>query len=110
MNPMARIVIAALLFGISFGYVEAAVVVYLRALYDPIRQIAHPGTAPGDQFPLLTDQQVAALGPEHVRRVDIEIAREAATMVMLIAFAIAIGSSFNQRVAVWAIAFGLWDI
>src|SRR5581483_7467808 len=25
-------------------------------------------------------------------------------------FAIAIGSSFNQRVAVWAIAFGLWDI
>ena len=32
---MRRAVAALFLFGISFGYVEAAVVVYLRAIYDP---------------------------------------------------------------------------
>jgi len=33
-----RAVIALLLFGLSFGYVEAATVSYLRALFEPVRQ------------------------------------------------------------------------
>ena len=41
-----RTTIALLLFGMSFGYVEAAVVCYLRELYEPVHQRFHPGRAP----------------------------------------------------------------
>ena len=48
MRFMRRIIAALFLFGISFGYVEAAVVVYLRAIYDPLRQHLHPDRKPHD--------------------------------------------------------------
>ena len=83
LNSMRRVIAALFLFGISFGYVEAAVVVYLRAIYDPVRQRIHPERKPGDLFPLITPQQLADAGPENPRRLLIEIGREAATMVML---------------------------
>ena len=107
---MYRTVAALLLFGISFGYLEAAVVTYLRTIYDPIRQRIHPGRSPDELFPLITTQQLAATGPENSRRLAIEIGREAATILMLAGFAIAIGHSFTERVAAFAVAFGLWDI
>ena len=65
---MRRAVAALFLFGISFGYVEAAVVVYLRAIYDPIRARLHPERGPHDLFPLITPQQLADAGPENPRR------------------------------------------
>ncbi len=37
-GQLRRTVVGLFLFGISFGYVEAAVVIYLRALYEPLRQ------------------------------------------------------------------------
>ncbi len=107
---MSRTVVALLLFGISFGYLEAAVVVYLRAIYDPIREHVHPGRNPGDLFPLISPQQLEAAGPENTRRLAIEIGREAATIIMLAAFGLAAGRNFNQRMAAFAIAFGLWDV
>jgi len=110
MVSMHRTVAALLLFGISFGYLEAAVVVYLRAIYDPIRERIHPGRPAGDLFPLISPQQLEATGPENSRRLGIEIGREAATIVMLAAFGLAAGRNFNQRMAAFSIAFGLWDI
>jgi hypothetical protein len=110
MEGMRRTLIALLLFGISFGYLEAAVVVYLRALYDPIRASIHPGRKPGDLFPLISPRELAATGPENSRRLAIEVGREAATIIMLAAFGLAAGRDFNQRMAAFAIAFGLWDI
>jgi hypothetical protein len=107
---MYRTVVALLLFGISFGYLEAAVVVYLRAIYDPIREHIHPGRNPGDLFPLISPQELAAAGPENTRRLTIEIGREAATILMLAAFGLAAGRNFNQRMAAFAVAFGLWDV
>ncbi|HEV2689143.1 MAG TPA: hypothetical protein VGV35_11325 [Bryobacteraceae bacterium] len=107
---MARTVAALLLFGISFGYLEASVVVYLRAIYDPIRHQLHPDRNPGDLFPLISTEQLAAAGPEHPRQLAIEIGREAATILMLGAFGIAAGRNFHQRMAAFAVAFGLWDI
>ena len=74
MKFMRRIIAALFLFGISFGYVEAAVVVYLRAIYDPIRQHLHPGRKPHDLFPLISPQQLADAGPEYPRRLAIESA------------------------------------
>ena len=110
MVSMYRMVSALLLFGVSFGYLEAAVVVYLRAIYDPIRERIHPGRGPGDLFPLISPEQLKAAGPENARRLAIEIGREAATIIMLAAFGMIAGRNFNQRMAAFAIAFGLWDI
>ena len=110
MVSMYRTVAALLLFGVSFGYLEAAVVVYLRAIYDPIRERIHPGRSPQDLFPLISPEQLKAAGPENAPRLAIEIGREAATILMLAAFGMAAGRNFNQRMAAFAIAFGLWDI
>jgi hypothetical protein len=105
-----RTVAALFLFGISFGYLEAAVVVYLRAIYDPIREQLHPGRRPNDLFPLISPQQLADAGPGNARRLHIEIGREAATLAMLAGIALAAGRNLNQQVAAFVIAFGLWDI
>ena len=107
---MRRTTAALLLFGLSFGYLEAAVVVYLRSIYDPIRQRIHPGKNPSDLFPLITPEQLAAAGPEHSRHLTIEIGREAATIIMLAAFGMVTGRNRNERWAAFAVAFGLWDI
>ena len=82
----------------------------LRAIYDPIRQQLHPERKPGDLFPLITPEQLAAAGPDHPRRLAIEVGREAATMAMLAGFALAAGRNFSERVAAFAVVFGLWDI
>jgi hypothetical protein len=107
---MRRAVAALFLFGISFGYVEAAVVVYLRAIYDPIRERLHPVRSPHDLFPLITPRQLADAGPENPRRLAIEIGREAATMLMLAAIALAAGRNLHEWIAAFAVTFGVWDI
>jgi len=86
------------------------VVVYLRAIYDPIRHRLHPGRGADDLFPLISPEELAAAGPENPRRLLIEIGREASTIAMLAAFGLAAGRNFNQRMAAFAVVFGLWDI
>lgn len=107
---MRRAIAALFLFGISFGYVEAAVVVYLRSIYDPIRARLHPERDPHDLFPLITQKELANTGPDNSRRLVIEIGREAATMVMLGSVALAVASNMHQWIAAFAIVFGIWDI
>ena len=107
---MTRLIAALVLFGVSFGYVEAAVVVYLRSIYDPLRQRIHPGRQPDQLFPLISTDELAAAGPENPRLLAIEIGREAATMAMLAGFALAVGANLHQWIAAFAIAFGIWDI
>jgi hypothetical protein len=107
---MTRTIAALFLFGISFGYLEASVVVYLRAIYDPIRHRLHPDRAPGELFPLISPEELANAGPENPRRLLIEIGREASTIIMLASVGLAAGRNFNQRMAAFAIVFGLWDI
>jgi hypothetical protein len=107
---MRRAVAALFLFGISFGYVEAAVVVYLRVIYDPIRRQIHPERRSTDLFPLITPRQLANAGPENPRRLAIEVGREAATMLMLAAVALAVARNLHEWIAAFAIAFGVWDI
>ncbi len=103
-------VLSLLLFGIAFGYLEAAVVSYLRALHEPARQRFYPGRPPGELFPLLTIEQAQAAGPEQPKILIIEIGREAATIVMLAAIALAGADNAGQWAAAFAIAFGTWDI
>src|SRR5260370_10641950 len=91
-----RATLALLLFGVSFGYVEAAVVAYLRALGEPVRERFYPGRGPDDQFPLLKLEQLEAGGPELLRVLKTELVREAATLVLLGAVAAAVGKGRAQ--------------
>jgi hypothetical protein len=79
------------LFGVAFGYIEAAVVVYLREPY-------YPG---GFHFPL------AAI-PSHL--VWTEVGREAATLLLLLSVAFLTARSRLWRFAVFAFCFGVWDL
>jgi hypothetical protein len=103
-------VLALLLFSTAFGYLEAAVVSYLRYMHEPIRQRYYPGRPSADLFPLLNPRQVAAAGAQEHRILLTEIGREASTLIMLAAVALAISRSAGEWVAAFGIAFGIWDI
>ncbi len=78
-------------FGLAFGYLEGAVVVYLRALYYP----------EGFDFPL------KAFDPDVYR---VEFAREAATLFMLLGAACLSARDRMRRFGAFALLFGLWDL
>lgn len=79
-------------YAIAMAAVESAVVVYLRAL--------HPVDAPV--------AALLAVIPE--RLVAIEIGREAATIVMLLAVAVLAAEDPWERFLYFAITFGAWDL
>ena len=108
--PWRRTVLALLLFGAAFGYLEAAVVTYLRELHEPARQRFYPGRAAGDLFPLLTLDQLRAMGDGQMRLLATELGREAATIVMLAAVALAVARNAGSWGAAFVIGFGAWDI
>jgi hypothetical protein len=107
---LRRVVVGLFLFGISFGYVEAAVVIYLRALYEPLRQRLTPNRAPGDLFPLLDRDRMLTEAPETGRLLAVEVIREAATMIMLAGAAMLVSGGRGLWLPSFAIAFGVWDI
>jgi hypothetical protein len=83
-------------FGIAFGYIEAAVVVYLR-------QIFHPD---GFTFPM----NVFGIDALSRRILLTEIGREVATVVLIFTGAWLFGRNRQQRVAYFMIIFAVWDI
>ena len=87
---MRRLVPVAL-FAVAFACAEAAVVLYLRRLVGVVEPWLDPG---------IFDPTIAV----------IEVAREAATLMMLAALGWACGRNAQTRVAFFAVAFGLWDI
>lgn len=78
-------------FSVAMGFLEAAVVVYLRELYYPN----------GFAFPLVVLTPEVGL---------VEILREAATLIMLVSLAALVGNNLSQRIACFLIAFAVWDI
>ena len=105
-----RALVALVLFGVSFGYVEAAVVVYLRGVYEPLALELYPERRPGDLLPLITLEELETADAEHLWRLKTEVMREAATMVMLVSVGLAVGWNFNTSFAGFVIVFGVWDI
>ena len=91
-----KIFLIVVVFSIAFGYIEAAVVVYLR-------QIFHPD---GFTFPMT----VFGTGPLFKRFLLTEIGREAATIVLIFTGAWLSGHNRQQRVAYFLIIFAVWDI
>ncbi len=82
---------AVIIFAVAMGYLEAAVAIYLRALYFPEGFVFPFHELPREALP-------------------VEIAREAATIVMLAAVGTLAGRRFWERFAWFAVAFGVWDI
>lgn len=107
---LARVLVALVLFGVAFGYVEAAVVVYLRAHYDPIRRDTFGEQPGGELFPMLQLEHLQEAGPQYTHMLWTELGREFATLVMLAAAGLAIACNFRQWLAGFMIAFGIWDI
>jgi hypothetical protein len=105
-----RVPAALALFGVAFAYVEAAVVVYLRAVEEPIRREASAGGLRDEVFPLLTVEQLKQAGPEHFHLLLVELGRELATLVTLAAAGLAVARNFRQWLAGFMIAFGVWDV
>jgi hypothetical protein len=100
-----RTLAGLVLFAVSFGYVEAAVVVYLRHIY---REFRHDRS--GDIFPLLDASALYARSPEAFRLLLIELGREAATIAMLAGAALLAVRGRGVWLAAFAVAFGVWDI
>ena len=73
------------------GYLETAVVVYLRAIYYPN----------GFNFPLVNMNTYIAIT---------ELGREAATIIMLAGIGIVAGKNPTQRFAWFLYCFAIWDI
>jgi len=79
------------IFAIAMGYLESAVVIYIRKIYYP----------EGFDFPL------KVLGADVLIT---EIFRELATIVMLIGIGIMAGRSRIERFGLFLYTFGIWDI
>lgn len=91
MSGVAKPLLWVGLYAIAMAYLESAVVVYLRRLYgisDLILSVPP------------FDPQIGA----------IELGREAATLVMLLAVGWVSGKKFQSRLGFAIFAFGLWDI
>jgi len=86
----------AIAFSIAFGYIESAVVVYLRAIFYP----------DGFMFPLAMFD-ATALGR---RMAATEMGREAATLVLIVTAAWLFGVNRRERVAYALLIFAVWDI
>lgn len=78
-------------FAIAMGWFEASVVVYLRELYYP----------EGFRFPIVIASRLVTI---------VEVTREAASLLMLLAVAHLAGRSFLERFAAFMLAFGAWDL
>jgi hypothetical protein len=96
------------LFAAAFGFVEAAVVVYLRAAV---------GLLPGYKGTLADVARMSATFYEQAQFVElpqslltVELFREAATIVMLIALALLSAKRIRERWAIFLWAFAVWDI
>lgn len=107
---LGRLLSGLVLFGVSFGYVEAAVVVYLRAFYEPIREQIAPGRDSGDLFPMIRLDELEAAGPRNLHLLKTELGRELATLVLLGGGALLAARNFREWMAAFVVAFGVWDI
>jgi uncharacterized membrane protein (DUF485 family) len=102
--------VALLVFGTGFGYVEAAVVSYLRRIIG-----YRSGYQVGARRVYLDLRFIAFVRPDRSVLVDpaltqVEIVREAATLVMLMAIAVVAGQTLRRRLAAFFIAFTVWDL
>jgi hypothetical protein len=96
------------LYGIAFGVIEATVVIYIRKMI---------GIAPGSGYDAYTGSSYAGFGTGSITAVlrangllHAEMAREAATIALLIGAASGACTSFRERVSLFCFTFAVWDL
>ena len=99
-------IVTAIIFAIAMGYLEAAVVVYLRELYYPDGFYIKEKVG----FPFIKFGLVEELKPFSKKLILTELGREAATIVMLLTLALIAGYSIKSYIAYFLLLFGIWDI
>ncbi len=101
--------VAACFFGMAFGFVEAAVVVYLRAA---IGLLPGYGGSLADVAGLSAEifQQAEILDELPRSLLAVELFREAATMIMLVSVALLAVKTTRERCAIFLWTFAIWDI
>ena len=109
-RPTGVDLLTLIIFGIGFGYVEAAVVTYLRVLIK-----FHEHYSLSHYKVWLNLGFIAFVRPQHSillnRRIaDIEVGREAMTILMLACVAYVASRVWSQRVGAFLICFACWDI
>lgn len=103
--------VALVVFGVAFGFVEAAVVYYLRTIFG-----VSPNTlAQQGHRVILNLGAIAFLAPgsivlPNVRVSQVEALREIATLVMLGAVSFIAGEKWRTRLAALLISFASWDL
>jgi hypothetical protein len=105
----SRQLLSSGVFAAAFGFVEAVVVVYLRAA---------AGLLPGYQGTLADVvrrsgefyQQSQAINQFPQSLLTLEVLREAATIVMLLSVALLTAAKSSSRAAVFLWTFAIWDI
>ncbi len=104
-----RVLVYAAIFGIAFGFVEAAVVVYLRAAVGLLP--GYGGTL-SDVTRLSSDmfQQVKNVSELPQSLFVIDFFREIATMVMLVSVTLLAVRGKRERWAIFLWTFAFWDI
>jgi len=107
LTPRKKLMIAA--FALAFGFVEAAVVVYLRAAAGLLPGY-NDGTLAEVRRLSATYQQAAALARFPPSLLSIELVREAASMLMLASIAWLAAPAARERWASFLWAFAIWDI
>src|SRR5436190_8713449 len=91
MKQLNKKIICLVIFAIAMGFLESAVVIYLRLLYYP----------KGFSFPLeIIPAQVGL----------VEILSEASTVIMLVGVGYLSGKNALQRFSYFILAFAVWDL
>jgi hypothetical protein len=91
MKSIYKTILILTLFAIAMGFLETAVVVYLRALYYPN----------GFNFPMIETSNLV---------LKTELLREFATLIMLLTIGILAGKNFAQRFVFFLYSFAIWDL
>lgn len=99
------------IFGIAFGFLEAAVVIYLRRIFgvDANWQPAgEPEVLVVLPFIAFLKSSKEIFGDHPVLWV--ELGREASTIIMLATLGLAVGMNWRERLAFFLLPFAFWDI
>jgi hypothetical protein len=101
---------ALILFGVAFGFVEAAVVFYLRKLIH-----FHENYSISHYKVLLNLGFITFVSPAHSlllnhRVSDVEVTRESATIVMLACLAFVAANTLRRRLGGFMVGFACWDL
>ncbi len=116
-SPWTRLAVVAVS-AVAMAYLEAAVVVYLRAYMATLPHSAFPVPRPSSLTPAWLRLPFFTLLPPSAVRTALpvasiartEVLREAATIVMLACVGWLGGTAWRSRLGAFLLAFGVWDI